>query len=498
MLIRTERLTKSFSKFIAVNDLTIGVPEGQVTAIIGPNGAGKTTLINLLTGVLTPDQGKIFFHDDDITTLSTNARVRRGIGRSFQITYIFPDLTVRDNVAIAALAHAGQTFSMIRSVKSFNGAYNHVDKILEQIGLEESSDIPAGELSHGDQRRLEISIALATEPRLLILDEPTAGMNPRERKQILELLGTLVRSGGITLLLVEHDMDIVFTLADHIIVLNHGSLLSKGIPQEIRNDPKVEEVYLGAVLRETTLDREIREEPAKEEILKVDGIDTYYGMSHILRNVSLEVGRGETVALLGRNGVGKTTTLRSIMGITPPKRGSIRFRGEDITGFPPYRVCSRGVGYTPDDRRIFPNLTTLQNLMLPTQVQKKRNRVWTVEKVEEIFPPLKDLRHRRGRFLSGGEQKMLSIGRALMVDPDLLILDEPSEGLSPMIVSLLLEAIVQIRKEGTTTLLADQNLNFAYMVADRAYILDKGTVAHTDSLEALWTDKETVKRYLAV
>jgi branched-chain amino acid transport system ATP-binding protein len=330
------------------------------------------------------------------------------------------------------------------------------------------------------------------------LDEPTAGMNPVERRQILELLNTLVKDEGITLLIVEHDMDIVFKLADHIIVLNHGSLLLEGTPQEIHNDPKVMEVYLGAALVEKTSEHKTHKNDVGEELLKLEEIDTFYGLSHVLHNVSLEVRKGETVALLGRNGVGKTTTLRTIMGINPPKRGAIKFKGENIGGLPPYNICGRGIGYTPDDRRIFPNLTAMQNLNLPTQVQKKRERHWTVEKVEVIFPPLKELRDRKGRFLSGGEQKMLSIGRALMVDPDLLILDEPSEGLSPLIIGLLLDALAKITEEGVTTLLADQNLNFAHNIADRAYILDKGAIAYTGTMDALWEDEETVKRYLSV
>ena len=233
-------------------------------------------------------------------------------------------------------------------------------------------------------------------------------------------------------------------------------------------------------------------------MLEVEKIDTYYGLSHVIQGVSLEVYKGETVALLGRNGVGKTTTLKSIMGINAPKKGRIIFQGEDITGLPPYMVSLRGVGYSPDDRRIFPDLSAYENLMLPTYLHKKRKSHWTVEKVEDIFAPLKALMDRKGQVLSGGEQRMLSVGRALMQNPDLLLLDEPSEGLSPLMVQLLLEAIDRISKEGVTTLVADQNLNFANGVADRAYILDKGSVVYSNSMKALWEDKETAKSFLAV
>lgn len=258
------------------------------------------------------------------------------------------------------------------------------------------------------------------------------------------------------------------------------------------------DIYLGKAVAGVTHAREAQSKPVGEELLKVEGINTYYGLSHTLHNVSFEVRRGETVTLLGRNGVGKTTTLRTVMGINPARQGSVRLRGQDITRLPPYLISSLGVGYAPDDRRIFPTLSTLENLMMPANVHKKPNSHWTIEKVEEVFPQLKKLRDRKGRFLSGGEQKMLSIGRALMLDPVLLLLDEPSEGLSPLVAQSLLEAINEINKEGVTTLVADQNINFAYEIGDRAYILDKGAIAYSGSLEALREDKDTIKKYLTV
>jgi len=483
---------------MAVNDVTVGIPENQFTAIIGPNGAGKTTLINLLTGRLIPDRGSVFFRDKDITSMSCSGRICLGIGRSFQITNIFPQLTVRENVTIPALAHAGRTLSMIHSLKRFEAIHTKVDKVLKEVELGDLSDLLAGQLSHGDQRRLEIALALTTDPRLLILDEPTAGMNPRERKVILALLRNLARGGNLTLLLVEHDMDVVFSLADRIIVLNQGCLFAEGTPDEIRNDPRVLDIYLGASMAGFPDVKKAKVKLEGEKILALEEINTYYGLSQALHNVSIEVRQGESVALLGRNGVGKTTTLRSIMGLTPPKSGSIRFHGEEISKYSPYVIASRGVGYVPDDRRIIPNLTALENLMLAAQVKKIHNGRWTVEKVEAIFPQLGKLRNRKGRFLSGGEQKMLSIGRALRGDPSLLLLDEPSEGLSPLVVRMLLEALVRIREEGVTILVADQNVNFAKGISDRAFILDKGAIVYSGWMEELWADKEVLKAYLAV
>ena len=499
MMLRAEGLTKAFDKFIAVNEVGFAIPEGQLTAIIGPNGAGKTTLINLLTGRLAPDKGHIYFHDEDITDLSASKRVQRGIGRSFQLVNIFPRLTVRENLTIPVLSRTGSSRDLIHHLSGFKDVHNHVDHILYEVGLETSAELLAGQLSHGDQHLLEIALALATEPTLLILDEPTAGMNLKERQRLLTQLEKLVKSGSVNLMLVEHDMDVVFALADRIIVLDQGNLLVEGTPAEIQNNHKVREIYLGSDLEGSQSHRQAQQKPSTgEKLIEVENIDTFYGMSQALHSVSIDVNRGEAVALLGRNGVGKTTTLRSITGLTPPRRGAIRLRGEIISGLPPYEIAALGVGFVPEGSRIFPNLSTMQNLQMPAQVIKKKDRRWTIEKVEEVFPPLQELRERKGRYLSGGERKMLAVGRALMADAEILLLDEPSEGLSPLMVRFLLDALIRLREEGITILLADQNLKFAYQLADRAYILDKGAVAYYGTLADLRGKEEIVKKYLAV
>ena len=238
-------------------------------------------------------------------------------------------------------------------------------------------------------------------------------------------------------------------------------------------------------------------EPARM-ILKVDRIDTFYGQSHVLQGISFSIHEGEVVSLLGRNGVGKTTTLRSIMGLTPPRSGKIFLHNVDIAGKPPFKIAKMGIGYMPDDRRIFPDLTLFENLELARRLSKKGKVSWTFEKVYNLFPVFTDLKERKGTQLSGGEQKMLAIGRALMKNPDLLLLDEPSEGLAPLIVQNLVEVTARIRSEGVTILLADQNLKFCRKTSDRGYILEKGMVQHQGMMEEIWQNEEIVKKYLVV
>jgi len=232
-------------------------------------------------------------------------------------------------------------------------------------------------------------------------------------------------------------------------------------------------------------------------ILEVSRIDTFYGSSHILQDVSLSVMEGEVVALLGRNGVGKTTTLRSIIGLSPPARGSIRFQDKEISGPPPYEIARLGVAYVPDDYRIFPDLTAEENLEIARRLSPREG-YWNRARVVELFPALGDRLGSKGINLSGGEKKMLAIGRALMANPTLLLLDEPSEGLAPLIVANLVGVLGKIREHGVTILLADQNLKFCRKVCNRGYILEKGLVQHEGEMEAIWNNEEIIRKYLVV
>ena len=232
-------------------------------------------------------------------------------------------------------------------------------------------------------------------------------------------------------------------------------------------------------------------------VLQVQNLVAGYGQSAVIHGISLAVGQGEVVCLLGRNGVGKTTTLRSIMGLTPPRAGSVVFKGAAIQGRPPFQIARLGLGFVPDDRRIFPDLTVHENLELARRVAGRSGR-WTVERVCELFPVLRNLLDHKGNHLSGGEQKMLAIGRALMQNPELLLLDEPIEGLAPLVVKHLGEALRQIREAGVTILMADQNVKFCRKVADRGYILERGLIQFEGTMAAIWENEAILSKYLAV
>jgi len=229
-------------------------------------------------------------------------------------------------------------------------------------------------------------------------------------------------------------------------------------------------------------------------VLDVGGLHTYYGDSHVLHGVSLSVGDGEVLTILGRNGMGKTTLVRSIIGFTPPREGSVRLKGEDVAGWPPYRLVERGVALVPQGRRVFPSLTVKENL----EVARRGNGRWSLERVYELFPRLRERAANRANKLSGGEQQMLAIGRALMCNPDLLLMDEPTEGLAPLLVREVGRVIGELKREGLSILLVEQNLPLALGVADRVHILSRGQIVYSGAPAALSADEDVKSRYLGV
>ena len=233
-------------------------------------------------------------------------------------------------------------------------------------------------------------------------------------------------------------------------------------------------------------------------LLELENVETCYGLSQVLFGISLRIEPGEIVALLGRNGVGKTTTMRTVIGLTPPRSGVVRWQGKEIQGMQPHKISRQGIGFVPEDRRIFPDLTVWENLDIARRPGPDGSNRFTEERIYEIFPKLKDLKDRRGGYLSGGEQQMLTMSRSLMANPSLLLLDEPSEGLAPLIVEAMRQQIDALRKEGLSILLAEQSLEFVLSLADRVYILEKGEVKFTGTAEDVRGNERLLQQYLTV
>ncbi len=475
----------------AVNCVGLKLDKGELRSIIGPNGAGKTTFFNVLTGILAPSSGDIFFKGESIAGLPPHQVAKRGIGRSFQITSIFPQLTVYENILIPSMLY-----------DSKNEAINRTWEILEDVDLKDKANLIAANLSHGDQRHLDIGIALTTKPELLLLDEPTSGMPPEESIRTVKLIQRLKSEKGYTIILIEHKMDIVLSISDRITVLHLGEKIAEGTPMEIQANDEVQKAYLGGLDKEyrVTNNRKGLKKKSEQVMLEVEKVNSFYGESHVLREVSLNVKEGEIVALLGRNGAGKTTTLRTIMGLTPARSGSIQFGKERIETLPPESIANKGISLVPAGRRIFANLNLLENLELPffmKGIASERKRA-QVERIFNYFPRLLERKEHKGNRLSGGEQQMLAIGRALMGNVKFMMLDEPSQGLAPLIVKHLTEIIQEINKEGVTILLVEQNALMALELADRVYVMDKGEIVYEGKPEDLWADKKLHQELLGV
>jgi branched-chain amino acid transport system ATP-binding protein len=233
-------------------------------------------------------------------------------------------------------------------------------------------------------------------------------------------------------------------------------------------------------------------------LLEIKETHTYFGKSHILHGVSMDVEKGEIVALVGRNGVGKSTTLKSIVGLAPPQKGSIRFKGQEIGGWRPHKICRLGVGYVPEERRIFPKLTVRQNLLVGIKPKQKVSKPWTIDRVYGFFPSLEQRDRQKAGNLSGGEQQMLTIGRTLMGNPEIILVDEPTEGLAPLLVDMVVKILQDINAEGVSILLVEHTMDVALGLASRAYVMSKGTIVFRGTSEELSADKEVRKRYLEV
>jgi branched-chain amino acid transport system ATP-binding protein len=495
-IFRTEGVTKRFGALAAVDGVSISVRKGELRSVIGPNGAGKTTFFNTLTGNLPKDGGKVFFKGQDITALEPYQIANQGIARSFQILSIFKDLTVFENIRVSVQSKTPSRFSMLAVTDALTDINGEAERILDQVGLRPLRDQIAMNISHGDQRLLEIGITLAMKPELLMLDEPLAGLAAKERVKIADLIRAL--AGEHTVILIDHDIDQILNISDRITVLAQGKVIAEGSPDEIQANPLVQEAYIGGFDRKHLVSHPPQRR-TDVPLLEVERINTSYGKSHILHDVSLTVYPGELVCLLGRNGAGKTTTLHSIIGLTPPWRGEIRFGGEAIARLQAEQISRKGIMLVPQGRRIFPNLTVQENLEIAF-MQVRRNGhpvVWTPDKAYELLPQLGPLRARRGEQMSGGELQMLAIARALMSNGQLLMLDEPFEGLAPTIVEGLWKVINELKKE-MTILLVEQNADLALSLGDRVYVVNNGQIEFEGAAQTIIDDHALRQKLLGV
>jgi branched-chain amino acid transport system ATP-binding protein len=466
-ILKVANLSVHFGGVAAVDAVDLELNAGEVLGVIGPNGAGKSTFVNLISGALRASAGDIHFGGERVTELAPDERARRGIARTHQIPRPFARMTVFENLALAA-RHARGTHSAAAMRRACSD-------ILERTGLAAVADQAAGGLPLLRRKRLELARALALRPRLLLLDEIGAGLIESETRALIDLIQS-IRLEVEGILLIEHVMDVVRSCCDRTAVLSTGRLLTVGVTGQVLEDAEVVKVYLGTGSTGAVTARVDTGASTSRTLLSARGLKVHYGGVQALRGVDIEVREGQVVALLGANGAGKTTLANAISGVVPLSAGTVSFAGVTLNGLSPDEISAAGLSHCMEGRRIFSSLTVEENLLLALPRAARHEARARLDEVYGIFPALAECRDRSGTAMSGGQQQMLAIARALMSKPRLVIFDEISLGLAPIIVGQLYATLERVRQAGVAMLLVEQDVERGLQLADRAYVLSQGSV----------------------
>ncbi|TAN31854.1 ATP-binding cassette domain-containing protein [bacterium] len=523
VLLRLESVRVSFGGVRALDGVSFAVEEGSIHGLIGPNGAGKTTALNVATGLVRPTAGRVTVGADGREP-EPRRLIDAGIARAFQTPAVFEDLNAVDNVLVGAhrLANAGLFRGVLRigaAKREERTLRARAEQILADVGFDGRLTESASTLSFGNRRRLELARCLISEPRLLLLDEPTAGLSGDEVRAFADLLRALSDrlSHPVTILIVEHNVPLMFSLCTKVTALAEGRCLIEGTPQAVRHDSRVIEAYLGRPSRPTSEpdhatpkieDRKPRVGGVQPHIaelrstnetpLRVAGLYAGYGNTVVLRDVHIEVWPGEVVAMFGRNGAGKSTLMSSIVGAVKIRRGQVTYGGSRIDRLRTDQIVNRGIGFVPQGRATIESQSVDDNLLLSLFGLRlsKRQIVERRAEIFERFPRLAGRQRQLAGTLSGGERQMLAIAKATIRKPALLLLDEPSTGLAPAIVTELQDALAGIARDGTAILIAEQAVDWVVPLANRAYWIESGRVVRESSADDLMDSDGVTSAYL--
>jgi branched-chain amino acid transport system ATP-binding protein len=491
-LLAATGLVKRYGGLVAIDHVDITLEPGSITGVIGPNGAGKSTLIGLIGGALSPSQGSIQLEGRDVLRMSASERARAGIGRTYQIPRPFLDMSVAENLEVAQ-------YSVSPFVRG-ELARKERDALLERTGLLDVAHLPARALPLLRRKRLEVARALALKPKVVLLDEVGAGLVDSEITELIALIKSIL-DPRTAIVIVEHVIRVVRECCGRSLVLNFGKMLIEGATAEILANDEVASVYLGTHgardngrISTATLEagamgvdrgREGQKtlvpliaprlaEAAARPLLELRGVEAGYGQARVLRGVDLKVAEGDAIAILGANGAGKTTLARVICGTIIATAGSVRIAGQDVAELAPHRIAKLGVAHCMEGRRIIPTLSVEENLRIAARGVTSSITKERLEAVYALFPILAERRISPGTSMSGGQQQMLAIARALMARPRLMIFDEISLGLAPLVMDKLYETLALLKESGVTLIVIEQDVDRALALVDRAYVMEHG------------------------
>jgi ABC-type branched-subunit amino acid transport system ATPase component len=525
--LRLAEISVAFGGLRALDGLTLNIAKGSCVGIVGPNGAGKSTLIQTMTGFVRPSAGTIHLGTARLDGRAPEAIAALGVARTFQTSRVFPSLSVMDSVLVGAQraliggGRARKAFGPVtepisvllglpayrRRVEALRARAEAVMRLFDDR-LWARRDQPSHSLSYANRRRLEIARALVAEPDVLLLDEPTAGMNPTETNELAEILASIrVRSPDMTILLVEHKLDVIRRLTDRVVVMDRGAVLVDGTPDDALGHESVVAAYLGAGRTEhgsraTAGAMSLAPRPPPKDAppaVELLDVEVFYGAVQALFGVSLQVAEGEVVAVLGGNASGKSTTVKTVLGLVTPRAGAVRLFGTPITRGDTAGIIDLGVASIPEGRRMFAALTVRDNLLMgayPRRVAGTAHLAAQLEQVVAEFPWLSGRLGQLAGTLSGGEQQMVALARAWLRRPRLLCIDEPSMGLSPRMVDQVYDVLFRWKAQGLTILMVEQNATMALELADRAYVLRNGAVSVSGAAAVLRADRAIKEAYL--
>ncbi len=461
-------LQKRFGGLTAVRDVSFSVRGGEILGLIGPNGSGKSTVMKSILGVERPDAGSVRIDGREVAGWPPHRIARLGVGMVFQHSRPLHRQTVFENILLELLP------DRLLDLLPGAAADARVRAIAERVGLTGVLNRRPATLPFADLRKIEIAKAIARDPQVVLVDEPFAGLTARETASFANLI-TEMRDDGRAVLIVDHNVKSMSALVDRVYAMHVGEKIAEGSVEEVMANETVRKVYLGGAI-ETAARPESAFDDAQTPFLAIDNLSVVYDKAQALEAVSLHVHHGEFVAIVGLNGAGKTTLFNAVSGLVP-YAGEIRRQGRPLRGRTAAIIARDGIVQSPEGRELFGAMTVGENLDMGGHRLGDKERSERREWLFNLFPILKERENQTAATLSGGEQQMLTIARALMMNPDLLILDEPTLGLAPVIMEQISKALERLRRTtDMTMLLGEQNVTFALPHADRVYVLEHGRI----------------------